>query len=419
VTQAYDRLKALLAELFQFDREDLDFGIYRIMNQKRDEVSKFLDEDLLPQVQEAFREYGAEDEEGARRELATLEKTLGDAGVTAESSPKYVALKKKLAASEDVTALENEVYSDLYTFFRRYYKNGDFLSLRRYKEGVYALPYEGEEVKLHWANADQYYVKTAENFRRYRFRLEDGWRVGFELVSAATERDNNKAASGRERRFVLREEDPVEERDGELHVFFEYRPDPEKQADLNARAVHNVLDHSPGEWKARLAGLAPTESRPERTVLEKHLEEYTARNTFDYFVHKDLGRFLNRELDFFLKNEVLHIDDLDTGDERRVGQYLSRMKIIKRIGRKIVAFLAQIEDFQKKLFLKKKFVVASDYCLTLDNVPEDLYGEISTNDAQYDEWERLFSISAIEANLENGHGDNRSAEWLNAPNKTG
>ena len=43
MTQAYDRLKALLGELFQFDREDLDFGIYRIMNQKRDEVSKFLD----------------------------------------------------------------------------------------------------------------------------------------------------------------------------------------------------------------------------------------------------------------------------------------------------------------------------------------------------------------------------------------
>ena len=38
VTQAYDRLKALLAELFQFDREDLDFGIYRIMSQKRDGV---------------------------------------------------------------------------------------------------------------------------------------------------------------------------------------------------------------------------------------------------------------------------------------------------------------------------------------------------------------------------------------------
>ena len=53
-TQAYDKLRRLLEELFQFDREDLDFGIYRIMNHKRDEVLRFLDHDLLPQVREAF-----------------------------------------------------------------------------------------------------------------------------------------------------------------------------------------------------------------------------------------------------------------------------------------------------------------------------------------------------------------------------
>ncbi len=43
MSQALDRLKALLAELFQFDQADLDFGIYRIMNAKRDEIGRFLD----------------------------------------------------------------------------------------------------------------------------------------------------------------------------------------------------------------------------------------------------------------------------------------------------------------------------------------------------------------------------------------
>ena len=414
MTEPYEKLRHLLEELFQFNRADLDFGIYRVMNQKRGEISRFLDGDLLPQARQAFAEYRGEDKEEARRELARLAKTLGDAGVSAESSPKYIALKEKVAESEDVEALENEVYSGLYTFFRRYYKNGDFLSLRRYKEGVYALPYEGEEVKLHWANADQYYVKTAENFRRYRFGLEGGGHVAFELVAATTERDNNKAANGRDRRFVLHEEQPVEETDVELRVSFEYRPHPDKQADLNRDAAAKILDRSPGHWKARLAVLTPTESRPGRTVLDRHLDEYTARNTFDYFVHKDLGRFLRRELDFFLKNEVLHVDDLDTDDERRVGQYLAKMRVIKRIGRKIVAFLAQIEDFQKKLFLKKKFVVSSGYCLTLDSVPEEMYPEVATNDAQYNEWEKLFSTSEIEPNLENGSGDQRSTDWLGA-----
>ena len=49
MTEAYNKLKQLLDELFQFDRADLDFGIYRIMNRKREEVSSFLDNDLLPQ----------------------------------------------------------------------------------------------------------------------------------------------------------------------------------------------------------------------------------------------------------------------------------------------------------------------------------------------------------------------------------
>lgn len=413
MTQAYDKLKRLLEELFQFDRKDLDFGIYRIMNHRRDEILKFLDHDLLPQVHDAFSEYRAGDEAQVREDLARLEKTLGDAGVTAESSPKYLALKVKLAETKDLSALENEVYSDLYTFFRRYYKNGDFLSLRRYKPGVYAVPYEGEEVKLHWANADQYYVKTAENFRNYRFELEGVGHVNFDLVAAATERDNNKAANEKERRFVLREEDPVEEADGELHVYFEYRPHPDKQGDLRDQARDAIFENVSGEWKTGLAEPRPTAGNKKRTLLEKHLAEYTARNTFDYFIHKDLGGFLRRELDFFLKSEVLHIDDLDTENERRVEQYLSKLKVIKRIGYKIIAFLAQIEDFQKKLFLKKKFVVSSGYCLTLDNVPEDLYEEIIANDAQYEEWERLFAISEIPPSLENG-GDQRSVEWLKA-----
>jgi len=53
----YEKLSALLKELFQLDQADLDFGIYRIMNQKRDEITHFLDNDLLPQVKAAFEQY--------------------------------------------------------------------------------------------------------------------------------------------------------------------------------------------------------------------------------------------------------------------------------------------------------------------------------------------------------------------------
>ena len=56
----------------------------------------------------------------------------------------------------------------------------------------------------------------------------------------------------------------------------------------------------------------------ERTRLEVHLDRYTAKNTFDYFIHKDLGGFLRRELDFYIKNEVMHLDDIEHDDAPRV-----------------------------------------------------------------------------------------------------
>ncbi|EKC71277.1 type III restriction-modification system methylation subunit, partial [human gut metagenome] len=97
----------------------------------------------------------------------------------------------------------------------------------------------------------------------------------------------------------------------------------------------------------------PTEKNKERTLLMKHLQDYTAKNNFDYFIHKDLGGFLRRELDFYIKNEVMFLDDLDA---TRIMEHLAQVKAIKLVGEKIITFLAQLEDFQKKLWLKKKFV---------------------------------------------------------------
>ncbi len=397
--------------MFQLDQAELDFGIYRIMNAKREEITRFLDNDLLPQVREAFQAYEAENRGAVEAELAEAIEKAKELGADPESLPRVKELRAKLAQAVDVTALENDVYSHLYNFFRRYYSEGDFISQRRYKEGVYAIPYEGEEVKLYWANHDQYYIKTSEYLRNYTFKLPSGRRVHFKLVQADTEKDNNRAPNGSERRFILSEEQPLAEEGGELVIRFEYRPDPEKrkQADLNAAAMERILNQTTGfdHWRQELASPRPTEKNPNRTLLEKHLTDYTARNTFDYFIHKDLGGFLRRELDFYIKNEVMHLDDVENETAPRVEQYLSKIKAIRRIAHKLIDFLAQIEDFQKKLWLKKKFVVETQYCVTLDRIfaiedekaREWLLGQIVKNDAQREEWVRLFAIDEIKGDL--------------------
>ena len=419
--KSFDKLKAKLAELFQLDQADLDFGIYRIMNAKREEITRFLEHDLLPQVREAFAQYKSGDKAELQKELEEAIQQAKALGADPETLPKVKELRARLEESVDITALENEVYDHLYNFFSRYYEEGDFISLRRYKEGVYAIPYEGEEVKLYWANHDQYYIKTTEYFRDYAFRTADGRRVHFKIAEADTEKDNIKATNGKDRRFFLHEEKPVAEEDGELVIRFEYRPDPEKrkQADINARIVQRIVEELSDEklasWQWQLSAKAPTEKNPNRTVLEKHLSDYTKRNTFDYFIHKDLGKFLRLELDFYIKNEVMHLDDVENESAPRVEQYLSKIKVIRRIAHKIIDFLAQIENFQKKLWLKKKFVVETNYCMTLDRVPEEFYPEIAANDAQREEWVRLFAINEIKKDLTMpGYSEPLTVEFLKA-----
>ncbi|SRR5581483_4188974 len=397
-----ERFKKLLAELFMFDQADLDFGIYRIMNAKRNEITRFLDNDLLPQVRTAIGELEQADRAALQTELAKAIEQAKGVGVDPETAPRVKELRQAIAKTADVEALEAEVFSDLYNFFRRYYQEGDFLSLRRYKEGVYAIPYEGEEVKLYWANYDQYYIKTAEYFRDYTFTVGNGRRVHFRLADADTEQNNNRPANGQERRFILRETDPVAEENGELVIRFEYRPDGEKrkQADLNSEAARRILEAEPARnWLADIAAKVPTEKNPDRTVLDKRLADYTARNTFDYFIHKDLGGFLRRELDFYIKNEIVHLDDIESDTAPRVEQYFAKVKAVRRIAHKVIDFLAQIENFEKKLWLKRKFIVETNYCITLDRVPEELYAEIAANDAQREEWVRLFAIDQIQRDL--------------------
>lgn len=380
------------------------------MHAKSAEVTQFLDQDLLPQVKEAFGLYKTADKAEIEKELARAIEQAKGLGVDPETTQKVKNLRCRLETEAvDVGALESEVYDRLYSFFRRYYSEGDFLAKRVYKPGVYAIPYEGEEVTLHWANKDQYYIKTSEYLRDYAFRLRPNnvaspMRVHFRLVDAAEgEHGNVKAADGKERRFKLAAENPVSVSDGELVVRFTYQPDAAKQKELNGEAEQAILaavGAGLAEWIAELAkpGLRPDGSSS-GTRFRVHLDRYTARNTFDYFIHKDLNGFLRRELDFYIKNEVMHLDDVESETAARVEQYLSQIKVIRRIAGKIIDFLAQLEDFQKKLWLKKKFVVETNYCIAVGCIPEAFYPEIAANADQCEEWVQLFSIDEIKGDL--------------------
>ena len=407
----FQELVAKLREIFQIDRPELDFGVYRILKARAGEINDYLENRLAEKVQAALAAGNTASAQQLQAELQEAEKNAHALGVSPDGMPKVQELRAKLKeATTGASEHENAVFSHLLAFFSRYYDNGDFISQRRYKGDTYAIPYAGEEVMLYWANKDQYYTKSGENFANYSFKLDDGRTVHFRLVAADTAKDNRKD-NDKERRFALVERKtitriddqgdeieeeliPVEEVDGangkELVVRFEYAPQPKgtKQDGLVQKAVAAVLaDEAVKARWLTLGGRAPTDKDPQRTLLEKHLSDYTTKNTADYFIHKDLGGFLRRELDFYIKNEVMHLDDVQSATAfADIEKSLRMIQCLRSIALELIAFLAQLEDFQKKLWLKKKFVVSSHYCITLDRVPETLYPDILANEKQWEHW---------------------------------
>jgi adenine-specific DNA-methyltransferase len=406
MSEKLNRFTSLMKSIFELDKSDLDFGIYRIMNIRKAEIEKFLSEGLPNKVQETLAPFASNTEDIEKR-IAEIEKICSDVGVEVASSKmadEYTGLKSQLTGGVDMSALETDVYSALYSFFNRYYDEGDFISKRRYKDGVYAIPYEGEEVKLYWANQDQYYIKTAENFKDYTFK--DGDRtVHFRLVDATTEHNNNKENDDNKRTFMLWEETEeypdiktIEVNDNEMIIRFVFDvPEDKKKkyAEENYQRISAAIVSNYKQWFDLLRPVVNGNPKKTKTLLEKHLEAYVAKNTFDYFIHKNLKEFLTRELDLYIKNEIIHLDDIDTINEKRVGTYLAKVKAIKRVGKIIIDFLTQIEDFQRKLWLKKKFVVSTDWCITLDKIDEMFFSEIIANKSQLKEWIDLYAIDGI------------------------
>lgn len=468
--QLRSRLLKKLSELFQLDQPDLDFGFYRIMHAKAQEVQDFIGTDLLKIVADAFGDV----DEARKAELqAAYEKAIQTAKDFGAPNPEETEPVKKakaaLDAVKDTASAEADVYDHLYRFFERYYDDGDFISRRYYtretsgKAAPFAVPYNGEEVKLHWANADQYYIKSAEYFSNFTFDLRQAQeiralrqqnqigillaaeddsplKVHFRVVEATEgEHGNVKASEANKRFFILHAENPVALTEtGELVVNFEYRPDPEKTGQentwrdkRNTEAVETILERlqamaaAGGEHEKQIAEYlrlfkvpAPTDSDKKRPVLAKYVNQYTARNTMDYFIHKDLGGFLRRELDFYIKNEVMRLDDIENAEAPAVESYLAKIKVLRKIAGKLIDFLAQLEDFQKKLWLKKKFIIETNYCITLDRVPEELYAEVAACDAQCEEWIKLFSIDEIQADLHSpGFSRPLTVDFLKANNK--
>lgn len=435
-----DQLKGFLNQLFQFDSQDLDFGVYKILHYKRKEIANFIDQLLVDKVKEQLQTLSADEAKHIKEQVANLEKddiikgwleSEDDAEkkvlekVGKDKINLYKELKAKATEATVSVETENQIYNHLTLFFSRYYDKGDFISKRRFgKNEKYMVPYNGEETHFHWANHDQYYIKSSETFQQYAFKISTHLGImviNFKLIDAQLEQGNVKAD---EPNFFILSEKNAEIMDNESKFFFEYRPlNAAEKKDLKGNNKQDLLNESAFEKikanctsNVSLAELWKKD-KDGKDLLLKKLQHYTRKNNYDFFIHKNLKGFLERELDYYIKTELINVDDLYVTDADthfdRLKHNLKIIKVFKIIADTIIDFVSQIEDFQKKLWEKKKFVLSTEWVITIDRLVEyigeeavkPILKEVIKNENQVAEWKELFGEKFLPKNKDDFKAD--------------
>lgn len=338
MTNSRTRFMELLKnEILQLDQPDLDFGIYRILNFRRAQLDRFFDEELPAVLEKAVAEVqgdGGEPEAMAETELDRL-------------------------------------YNQLYIFFSRYYRDGDFEPQpRRARNARYSVPYGGEDVHFSWRSIGSHYIKTTEELKSYRFK-SGGQPVRFELVDAYEEPDNTKGTA----RFFLPVTDDCETRiepDGVVFVvpfaFHRLSPELEKKYGTKSSELNgsNIQDRIVNDLAERLS----LPSGVSRGDLLTHMRRYAARARRDYFVHPNLGRFLRDEFDYYLKNEVLEIEGITS--PRAAADRVRKIGVLREVASSVISLLDDMEATYARLFEKARFVLNAEYLMRLALVPRTM-----------------------------------------------
>ena len=405
-------LQEKLKEIFEINNSDLDFGIYRIMKFREKEIKNFIDIELPKTIDSKFKGLESssknifdkvkEFEENSENEaLVELYNSWNTTEIenTSKYNPKfkeYVNNKNNLKDSKKTSIESDDIYNWLNAFFTSYYDKWDFFKTRKQK---WTYKFEWWDVGFTWATEGQYYIKSWKHFNNYTFLLNDDkkTKITFELLETKEAINNNKDKCklifgwikdviDEETWEVIESFTNIQIKDNEIVLFFEYK---EWENKNNTDNILEVISKSPFAILTKFL----TDKKTEKTkVLDYHLTRFEAESKRDFFIHKDLKWFLNTELEDFINRVIWEKQTAILWNVNLATEILKKLQVMREVSETIIDFIAGVEEYQKAIFEKKKFVVESEYCMTLDKVSKEFYDDILKNTEQIQEWKSLWFI---------------------------
>src|SRR3972149_3619499 len=279
-------------------------------------------------------------------------------------------------ALKSFPAFRDELFEKLFDFFHRYFSESGSIYFRYtpLHQNVYEKVYtDDKDVMLFWKTHMLYYVKTDRLFKSLEVEL-DGQKFYFDASTLEHKKANEK-------------------RD----IVYSFK---EKRKDM---LVFEVAYSERGR-KTNVDDILRTLRKQGVTIKEDTLDRayriFEKQSEVDYFINKDAKAFLEEQFNLWLYQYVL--SGMSEWTEIRIRQ----LQTLKEIAYKIIAFISQFENELVKIWNKPKFVLNSNYVITLDRIAEKDMGlverllEHKNFKAQIEEWQQLGMIEGSFKKLE-------------------
>ncbi|MEW6572909.1 MAG: DNA methyltransferase [Bacillota bacterium] len=211
-------------------------------------------------------------------------------------------------------------------------------------QNVYERVYtDDKDVMLFWKTHMLYYVKTDRLFRSIDIEV-DGHRFFFDVSALEHKRANEKRA------LVF---DFKEKRvDGVLAFTVTY----------SERGRKTKIDEIRRKIKDALNLNRYTDDVPSEDTLDRVFRLFERQSEVDYFINKDARAFLREQFDLWLYQYVF------SGKSQWTETRIRQLQALKDIAYKIIDFISQFEDELVRIWNKPKFVLHSNYVITLDRI---------------------------------------------------
>jgi adenine specific DNA methylase Mod len=131
--------------------------------------------------------------------------------------------------------------------------------------------------------------------------------------------------------------------------------------------VFNVLYSERGR-KTKIVDILRSLKKEGITTTEEELNKafrvFEKQNEVDYFINKNAKEFLREQFNIWLYQYVF------SGESEWTEERIKELQVLKDIAFNIIDFISQFEDELVKIWNKPKFVLNSNYVITLDRIAQ-------------------------------------------------